>query len=197
MKKTILVLLLCLITNIAYGQDKSSGTVVSAVVLTKEQIDINTILSKSTDTITAIKLSIKNDEYIYLKDNLINIWAITELNKEVNARRKKLGRGYAGHIYDNQIQSRVKDIDSKIITMPTEIIKDEVIKSTYTVVTSTKSGIGEGGFSLIELMGIIAVLGGLFLLLTKLGIPLWLIILILVVVLGIIVLLIKNKRKGT
>ena len=120
MKNIILVLLFCLIANTSLAQIViTTGT----VVLTKEQIDINTILSKSTDTITAIKLSIKNDEYIYLKDNLINIWAITELNKEVNERRKKLGRGYTGHIYDNQIQSRVKDIDSKIITMPTEIIK--------------------------------------------------------------------------
>ena len=90
------------------------------------------------------------------------------------------------------IAATIKDIDSKIITMPTEIIKDEVIKSTYTVVTSTKSTINDSGFAIPEFLFLIA--GTIIIILAPL--PLWLKILLLVALILTYYLIMKAKRRN-
>jgi len=105
----VIILIILFLFSPLQAQERSTYTIISPV-LTQEQIDMNAILSKSTDTITAIKLSIKDGKYAYLKPELINMWAVTELSKEADTRRIKLGRGYAGHIYQCTIDKRVSKI---------------------------------------------------------------------------------------
>ena len=181
MKKIIIFLMLSFMTLSVFADYPE------VEVLTPEQIEQDRLAILQ----AAEEVQIQIDE-ARIKYNELYQEAISNLSNQ------DLGNSYA--VTEPMIfaeMTRLSEIPEVIIDTTPINNDDDNVPVSSGVITSTGTGLGEGGFSMVELMGIIALLGGLFLILTKLGVPLWLIILILVVVLGIIVLLIKNKRKGT
>jgi len=150
------------------------------IELTQEQKDWSDITASSTDTITAMKLNKKlYPEYI---DKINKRQAIAQIQDRNRKRRKRLKIGHASHIYPCHIENEVKKI----------VAEDLAIKESIEIPRNPESGI-----SITELLGIIAAIGGAFLILTKIGAPAWLSILIIIVALciGAYVLWKKKKKK--
>jgi len=172
MKKTIIILALSFIVLNTNAQDLF-------VESTPEQIEQQRIAALQEEE----NLRIQSEKAI-IKYNTAYQEAVTNLNN------KDLGKN-TYIITEQMIFSEMERI--------TEVSSPQIEISTATEVTeivvSTSTGLGEDGFSAVGLLGLIAAIGGTFLILKKLGLPIWLIILIIILLIIIIILAIKKIRK--
>jgi len=83
----------------------------STITPTQEEIDWNNIYKLDSNKLEALELAKKDDEYEYLIDKIDTKRAVIELNTERKERNQKLGRGYYGHINQNQIEKRKKTLE--------------------------------------------------------------------------------------